>query len=44
MIGVSVNGVPQNRVRNAAPRAGRIAFQLEGAASELRKVQLVPLD
>lgn len=36
-----VNGVPQNRVSAAAPRAGRIGFQLEGAPYELRNVRLV---
>jgi hypothetical protein len=44
VIEVTVNGIPQNRVSAVNPRAGRIGFQLEGAAYELRKVQLTPLD
>jgi len=43
-IEVSVNGVLQNRISNAAPREGRIGFQLEGTPYELRRVTLVPLD
>lgn len=43
VIEVSVNGVPQNRVSDARPRAGRIAFQLEGAPYELRQVRIAPL-
>ncbi|WP_395406208.1 DUF1080 domain-containing protein [Pseudoduganella sp. UC29_106] len=43
-IEVTVNGVLQNRISNAAPREGRIGFQLEGTPYELRNVQLVPLD
>ena len=42
-IEVSVNGVPQNRVSGAAPRARRIGFQLEGAPYELRAVSITPL-
>jgi hypothetical protein len=41
---VTVNGVLQNRVSQAAPNSGRIGFQLEGAAYELRHVVLTPLD
>lgn len=40
---VSVNGVPQNRIAGAQPASGRIGFQLEGAAYELRNVTLAPL-
>ncbi len=39
---VTVNGVLQNRVRDAKPAQGRIGFQLEGAPFELRNVTLVP--
>jgi hypothetical protein len=42
-IEVSINGRLQNIVTNAAPRAGRIGFQLEGAPYELRNVTLLPL-
>jgi hypothetical protein len=41
---VSINGVLQNRVSGAAPRAGRIGFQFEGTPYELRKVSVTPLD
>lgn len=41
---VTVNGVPQNRISGAAPRAGRIGFQFEGTPYELRKVSVTPLD
>ncbi|MTW14201.1 DUF1080 domain-containing protein [Pseudoduganella eburnea] len=44
VIEVSVNGVPQNRVTEAAPREGRIGFQLEGTPYELRHVELTPLE
>jgi hypothetical protein len=40
---VSVNGVPQNRIEGARPASGRIGFQLEGTAYELRNVTLTPL-
>lgn len=43
-IEVTVNGVLQNRVTQAAPSSGRIGFQLEGAPYELRKVTLTRLD
>jgi hypothetical protein len=43
-IEVSINGVAQNRVSGAAPRSGRIGFQLEGTPYELRNVTVVPLD
>ena len=42
-IDVSVNGVLQNRITGANPRAGRIGFQLEGTPYELRNVRLTPL-
>jgi hypothetical protein len=44
VIAVMVNGVAQNRVSGAAPGAGRIGFQLEGTAYELRNVRVTPLD
>lgn len=43
-IEVVVNGVLQNRVTQAAPRAGRIGFQFEGVPFELRRVSVVRLD
>ncbi|MCC2972337.1 DUF1080 domain-containing protein [Massilia sp. IC2-476] len=43
VIEVTVNGVPQNRVTAADPRAGRIGFQLEGAPYELRNIRITPL-
>lgn len=44
VIEVTVNGVLQNRISNAAPREGRVGFQLEGTPYELRNVTLAPLD
>jgi hypothetical protein len=44
VIALMVNGVSQNRVSGAAPGAGRIGFQLEGAVYELRNVRITPLD
>ncbi|MFC5462662.1 3-keto-disaccharide hydrolase [Massilia niabensis] len=44
VIEVSVNGVPQNRISAANPRAGRIGFQLEGVPYELRNLRITPLD
>jgi hypothetical protein len=44
MIEVSVNGVQQNRVTASNPREGKIGFQLEGTAYELRNVTIAPLD
>lgn len=44
VVEVSINGVAQNRVTQAAPQSGRIGFQLEGAPYELRRVELTPLD
>lgn len=44
VIEVTVNGVLQNRISNAAPREGRLGFQLEGTPYELRNVTLAPLD
>lgn len=43
-IEVTINGVLQNKVSAATPSAGRIGFQFEGDAFELRHVRLVPLD
>ncbi len=40
----TVNGVPQNKVTKCVPSAGKIGFQLEGYAYELRNVKLTPLD
>ncbi|WP_158206805.1 3-keto-disaccharide hydrolase [Pseudoduganella flava] len=42
-IDVTINGVPQNRVTQAKPAEGRIGFQLEGAAYQLRNVTLEQL-
>jgi len=44
VIEVTVNGVLQNRISGAAPREGRIGFQLEGTPYELRAVTVTPLD
>jgi hypothetical protein len=41
---VTINGVLQNRVTAASPRAGRIGFQFEGTPFELRRVSVVRLD
>ena len=41
---VTINGVLQNHVTQAAPRAGRIGFQFEGSPFELRNVTVVRLD
>jgi hypothetical protein len=41
---VSINGVVQNRLTQVSPRAGRIGFQFEGTAFEVRHVGLVRLD
>jgi hypothetical protein len=41
---VTINGVLQNRITQAAPQAGRIGFQLEGTPFELRNVRVAPLD
>ena len=43
-IEVTINGVLQNKVSAAAPSAGRIGFQFEGDAFELRQVRLVQFD
>jgi len=43
-IEVSVNGVLQNRVAGCSLQAGRIGFQLEGEAFELRGVTIEPLE
>jgi len=42
-IEVSVNGVRQNRVTGCSLQAGRIGFQLEGEAYEVRAVSIEPL-
>ncbi len=42
-IEVTVNGVLQNKITKASPAAGRIGFQLEGVAYELRNVVIQPL-
>jgi len=44
VIEVTVNGVLQNRVTASTPSEGRIGFQLEGTAYELRHVELTPLE
>jgi hypothetical protein len=41
---VRINGVVQNSASKVEPSFGRIGFQLEGAAYELRQVTLAPLD
>jgi hypothetical protein len=41
---VRINGVLQNTASKVEPSSGRIGFQLEGAAYELRHVTLAPLD
>lgn len=43
-IEVAINGVRQNAVTRVTPAAGRVGFQFEGAAFELRNVRLTPLD
>ncbi len=43
-IEVTVNGVPQNRVTGCSLQAGKIGFQFEGVAFELRHVSVVALD
>ncbi|HVU39202.1 MAG TPA: DUF1080 domain-containing protein [Opitutales bacterium] len=43
-IEISVNGVVQNKVTKCVPAAGRIGFQLEGYAYELRNLKLSPLE
>jgi hypothetical protein len=40
----SINGVLQNVATKVEPSEGRIGFQLEGAAYELRRVTITPLD
>ena len=42
-IDVAINGVAQNRITKAQPAEGRIGFQLEGAAYQLRSVTLEKL-
>lgn len=41
---VRINGINQNTASKIEPAFGRIGFQLEGAAYELRRVTLAPLD
>ncbi len=43
-ISAAINGVLQNTVTNCSPASGRIGFQLEGYAYELRNLRLVPLE
>lgn len=43
-IEVMLNGVLQNKVTKATPAAGRIGFQFEGDAYELRHVTVTPLN
>jgi len=40
----SVNGVTQNKVTKCVPSSGKIGFQLEGFAYELRNLKLAPLE
>lgn len=40
---VSINGVLQNKVTNVTPRTGRVGFQFEGTAFQIRHVTLTPL-
>lgn len=40
----SVNGVLQNKVTKCVPSSGKIGFQLEGYAYELRNLKLSPLE
>lgn len=42
-IEITVNGVVQNKVTKCVPAPGRIGFQLEGYAYELRNLKLSPL-
>lgn len=39
-IEISINGVPQNHVTRCSPASGRIGFQFEGTAYELRRISL----
>jgi hypothetical protein len=41
---VRINGVVQNSASKVEPSFGRVGFQLEGAAYELRQVTLAPID
>ena len=43
VIEVSVNGVAQNRVTGVSVAEGKVGFQLEGTAFELRNVRITPL-
>ncbi len=43
-IAYTVNGVLQNTVTKCVPAAGKIGFQLEGYAFEMRNVKIAPLD
>lgn len=40
---IKINGLPQNRLTKCVPAAGKIGFQLEGVAFEIRNVRLEPL-
>ncbi|WP_158277605.1 DUF1080 domain-containing protein [Opitutus sp. ER46] len=42
-ISVTINGVLQNEVSEVTPGAGKVGFQLEGTAFELRNVRIEPL-
>jgi hypothetical protein len=44
LVEVRINGVVQNTASKIEPSFGRIGFQLEGAAYELRRVTLLSLD
>jgi hypothetical protein len=41
---VRINGALQNTASKVEPSSGRIGFQLEGAAYELRRVAITPID
>ncbi len=40
----TVNGVPQNKATKCVPGSGKIGFQLEGYAYEMRNLKLSPLE
>ncbi len=43
-IEVTLNGVVQNKITKAVPRAGRVGFQFEGQPFDLRNVRMTPLN
>jgi hypothetical protein len=43
VVEVTINGIRQSRITRVAPAAGKIGFQLEGVAYELRNVRIAPL-